>query len=55
MSEDVEITLINFDRNEMYDPQTDSWTILNLCFPKEADLQQLFPLMEIFMCLEVKE
>jgi len=26
-SEDIDPTLTNFDRNEMYDPKTDSWTI----------------------------
>jgi len=35
-SEDLEESLSNFDRNEMYDPQTDSWTILEPMLTKRS-------------------
>jgi N-acetylneuraminic acid mutarotase len=43
MSEDVEITLTNFDRNEMYDPQTDSWTILEPMLSKRSGFAAAVP------------
>lgn len=35
-SEDLDITLSNFDRNEMYDPKTDSWTTLKPMLTKRS-------------------
>ena len=43
MPEDVEETLTNFDRNEMYDPQTDSWTILEPMLSKRSGFAAAVP------------
>jgi N-acetylneuraminic acid mutarotase len=43
MPEDVEETLTNFDRNEMYDPQTDSWTILKPMLSKRSGFAAAAP------------
>lgn len=43
MPEDVHETLTNFDRNEMYDPQTDSWTILEPMPSKKSGFAAAVP------------
>jgi N-acetylneuraminic acid mutarotase len=43
MPEDVEETLTNFDRNEMYNPQTDSWTILEPMLSKRSGFAAAVP------------
>ena len=43
MPEDIEETLTNFDRNEMYDPQTDSWTILEPMLSKRSGFAAAVP------------
>jgi N-acetylneuraminic acid mutarotase len=42
-SEDMEEALTNFDRNEMYDPQTDSWTILEPMLTKRSGFAAAVP------------
>jgi N-acetylneuraminic acid mutarotase len=44
MPEDVEETLTNFDRNEIYDPQTNSWTILEPMLSKRSGFAAAAPL-----------
>jgi N-acetylneuraminic acid mutarotase len=43
MPEDLEETLTNFDRNEMYDPQTDSWTTLEPMLSKRSGFAAAVP------------
>ena len=43
MPEDMDETLTNFDRNEMYDPQTDSWTILEPMLSKRSGFAAATP------------
>jgi N-acetylneuraminic acid mutarotase len=42
-SEDIDTTLSNFDRNEMYDPQIDSWTILEPMHIKRSGFAAAVP------------
>jgi N-acetylneuraminic acid mutarotase len=42
-SEDIEEALSNFDRNEMYDPPTDSWTILEPMLTKRSGFAAAAP------------
>jgi N-acetylneuraminic acid mutarotase len=42
-SEDMDETLSNFDRNEMYDPITDSWTILEPMLTKRSGFASAVP------------
>lgn len=42
-SEDMDESLSNFDRNEMYDPQTDSWTILEPMHTKRSGFAASVP------------
>ena len=42
-SEDIDESLSNFDRNEMYDPQTDSWTILEPMHIKRSGFAAAVP------------
>ena len=42
-SEDMDYTLTNFNRNEMYDPQTDSWTVRQPMLTKRSGFAAAVP------------